>query len=122
MIEIKTSDKSSCEALKKAFWACPDDHQIMIGEIAAGRVSIYRVFDTSHDVLIAGEVVGDAYFIWGAAGRGLVPALIEFKKYVRGAGLEKMTGITYFPAVARLCKKIGEIEKGTVSHITVGVD
>ncbi|WP_217529094.1 DNAase [Vibrio metschnikovii] len=121
MIEIKTQDKSALDEIKKAFRACPDDYQAMIGEIAAGRVSIYRVFDTSHEMLIAGEVIGEAYFIWGAAGRGLVPALIEFKKYVRAAGLEKMTGITHFPAVARLCKRIGEIEKGSISNITVGV-
>lgn len=121
MITIKTQDESAREAIKAAFRACPDDFEAMVCELQSGRVSIYRVFDASHDVLIAGEVMGSAYFIWGAAGRGLVPALIEFKKYVRAAGLEKMTGITHFPAVARLCEKIGEIEKGTVSHITVGV-
>ncbi|MCG3758850.1 DNAase [Vibrio cincinnatiensis] len=121
MIEIKTTDKTAQDAIKKAFRACPGDYQIMLDEITAGRVSIYRVFDTSHDVLIAGEVMGDTYFIWGAVGHGLISAVLELKKYTRAAGLKEMSAITYFPAVARLCKKICEIEAGTISNIKMGV-
>lgn len=93
----------------------------MLDEITAGRVSIYRVFDTSHDVLIAGEVIGDCYFIWGAVGRGLINALLELKAYIRAAGLKEMSAITHFPAVVRLCQKTCEIEAGTISNIRMGV-
>ena len=110
MIELMTGDKGALARLEKAFRACPDDFKELQTEVNGGRVSVYRLTGSGYDVLIAGEIVGDSYFIWGAVGLGLIPAMQELKAYVTAAGLKTISAATYFPALARLCRKLRTTE------------
>ncbi|MDN2481111.1 DNAase [Vibrio agarivorans] len=107
MIECVSTQGEAIERLKRAFRACPKDFDLMQQEIEAGRVSVYHLTGERFNVVVAGEVVGESYFLWGLAGRGMVDAVRELRHYVEKAGLSSISADTHFKGVAKLCRALG---------------
>lgn len=110
MISIVTESPSAIERLKPAFRACPNDFDVMKHEIKGGRVSVYELSGDGYRLTVAGEVMGNAYFIWAVAGSGAVDATRELAEYVKRSGLSAISTRTYFPLVARLLKRLGDVK------------
>ncbi len=111
MIRCVTSNQKALERLKVAFRACPDDFELLKTEVAAGRVSLYELTGEQYDITVAGEVLGDTYFLWGVSGRGVVPAIRELSAYVKNAGLNSISAETYFAGLARLVRRLNTTEQ-----------
>lgn len=110
MIRVVTHDTNALERLKVAFRACPDDFEDLKGEVQAGNVSLYELSGEHYNVTIAGEIIGDSYFLWGVSGRGVVPAIRALAVIVKRAGLSSISAETYFPGLARLVRKLNTQE------------
>lgn len=123
MIELVSTCPDALNRLKSAFRACPADFEKLRREVNAGRVSLYELIGENYHVTIAGEVVEQSYFLWGVQGHGVVPAMRELKRYVKEAGLQSISAETYFPLVARLCRRlqITETKSEDVTHMEMGV-
>ncbi|SBO09484.1 hypothetical protein VME0621_01583 [Vibrio mediterranei] len=109
MIQVVTQNQSVQERLRDAFRACPDDFALMQQAINDDLVSIYQIQGDDYHLAVAGEVVGDDYFVWAVEGTGAVQATRELATYVKNSGLKAMTTKTYFPLVARLLKRLGNV-------------
>ncbi|GMQ45366.1 DNAase [Vibrio sp. 10N] len=109
MIQVVTHSESVQERLREAFRACPDDFELMQRAIANDTVSLYLIKGEDYYLTVAGEVVGDSYFVWAVVGTGAVQATRELATYVKGSGLKAITTKTYFPLVARLLKRLGKV-------------
>ncbi|UTZ31739.1 DNAase [Vibrio campbellii] len=110
MIEVMTGNERAMSRLEVAFRACPADYQDLQTEVKGGRVSVYRLTGEGYDVIIAGEIVGDSYFLWGLVGAGLVSAIHELSAHVKSAGLSSISAATHHPSMARLCRKLNTLE------------
>ncbi|MCU8149828.1 DNAase [Vibrio vulnificus] len=110
MIQIAEKSKAF-ERLEIAFRACPDDFAELKQFVEAGKVSLYDIRGQGYDITLAGEVVGDSYFLWGVAGFGVVPAIKELANIVRKSGLTSVSAVTYFPALARLVRRLNTNER-----------
>lgn len=117
MIRCVTGSQGAIQRLAIAFRACPKDFEELKAEVKNGNVSVYELSGDGYEVTIAGEVIGDSYYLWGVAGRGVVPAIKELAQYVKTAGLNSISAETYFPAVARLVKKLNTTENA-LTHTT----
>ncbi|HCG9714480.1 TPA: DNAase [Vibrio parahaemolyticus] len=95
MIQVVTYDEGIKEQLREAFRACPDDFEVMEQAIEDGFVSIYLIH-------------GDDYRL-AVEGKGAVSASRELATYVKNSGLDAITTKTYFPLVARLLKRLGNV-------------
>lgn len=109
MIQVVTHNQSVQERLRDAFRACPDDFALMQQAINDDLVSIYQIQGDDYHLAVAGEVVGDDYFVWAVEGTGAVQATRELATYVKNSGLKAITTKTYFPLVARLLKRLGNV-------------
>ncbi|OIN25197.1 DNAase [Vibrio barjaei] len=109
MIQVVTQSESVQERLRDAFRACPDDFALMEQAINDDLVSIYQIQGDDYHLAVAGEVVGDDYFVWAVEGTGAVQATRELATYVKNSGLKAITTKTYFPLVARLLKRLGNV-------------
>jgi hypothetical protein len=109
MIQVVTQNESVQERLRDAFRACPDDFALMQQAINDDLVSIYQIQGDDYHLAVAGEVVGDDYFVWAVVGTGAVQATRELATYVKNSGLKAITTKTYFPLVARLLKRLGNV-------------
>ncbi|PTC01843.1 DNAase [Vibrio mediterranei] len=109
MIQVVTHSESVQERLRDAFRACPDDFELMKQAINDNEVSIYLIQGDDYHLAVAGEVVGDDYFVWAVEGTGAVQATRELATYVKNSGLKAITTKTYFPLVARLLKRLGKV-------------
>lgn len=109
MIQVVTQNESVQERLRDAFRACPDDFALMQQAINDDLVSIYQIQGDDYHLAVAGEVVGDDYFVWAVEGTGAVQATRELATYVKNSGLKAITTKTYFPLVARLLKRLGNV-------------
>lgn len=109
MIQVVTHSESVQARLRDAFRACPDDFALMQQAINDDLVSIYQIQGDDYHLAVAGEVVGDDYFVWAVEGTGAVQATRELATYVKNSGLKAITTKTYFPLVARLLKRLGNI-------------
>ncbi|MFV8405955.1 DNAase [Vibrio harveyi] len=109
MIQVVTHDEGIKEQLREAFRACPDDFEVMEQAIEDGFVSIYLIHGDDYRLAVAGEVVGNDYFVWAVEGKGAVNASRELAAYVKNSGLGAITTKTYFPLVARLLKRLGNV-------------
>ncbi|ASI89123.1 DNAase [Vibrio mediterranei] len=109
MIQVVTQSESAQERLRDAFRACPDDFALMQQAINDDLVSIYQIQGDDYHLAVAGEVVGDDYFVWAVEGTGAVQATRELATYVKNSGLKAITTKTYFPLVARLLKRLGNV-------------
>ncbi|MCG9656775.1 DNAase [Vibrio mediterranei] len=109
MIQVVTQNESVQQRLRDAFRACPDDFALMQQAINDGLVSIYQIQGDDYHLAVAGEVVGDDYFVWAVEGTGAVQATRELATYVKNSGLKAITTKTYFPLVARLLKRLGNV-------------
>ncbi|OIN25193.1 DNAase [Vibrio barjaei] len=109
MIQVVTQNQSVQERLRDAFRACPDDFALMQQAINDDLVSIYQIQGDDYHLAVAGEVVGDDYFVWAVEGTGAVQATRELATYVKNSGLKAITTKTYFPLVARLLKRLGNV-------------
>ncbi|WP_240205373.1 DNAase [Vibrio sp. CyArs1] len=109
MIQVVTQNESVQERLRDAFRACPDDFVLMQKAINDDLVSIYQIQGDDYHLAVAGEVVGDDYFVWAVEGTGAVQATRELATYVKNSGLKAITTKTYFPLVARLLKRLGNV-------------
>ncbi|MDN3697779.1 DNAase [Vibrio cortegadensis] len=123
MIELVSDSPRALARLKVAFRACPAEFEKLKHEVNAGRVSLYELSDDSYRVTVAGEIIGHSYFLWGVSGRGVIPAMRELKAYVKSAGLSSISAETYFPLVARLCRRLSTEEHacGDVTHMEMKV-
>lgn len=106
------------ERLKVAFRKCPQDFEALKGEVSEGNVSLYQIHGEGYDVTIAGEIVGDSYFLWGVSGVGVVRAMQELAPVVRRLGLNSISAETYFPALARLVKPLHTNEQQPGEEVT----
>lgn len=106
MIKVVTHEPQALEKLRIAFRACPADFEALQHEIETGRVSLYELWGDKYSVTVAGEVIGENYFLWGVAGQGIVPAIRELSHIVKRAGLSGISAETYFPALVRLVTKL----------------
>lgn len=97
--------------LETAFRACPDDFADLKRSVQAGSVSLYQIQGDGYDITVAGEVVGESYFLWGVAGFGVIPAIKELSLVVRRSGLSSVSAVTYFPALARLVRRLNTQEQ-----------
>ncbi len=111
MIRCVTDNPKALERLEIAFRACPDDFKQMKQEVIAGRVSLYELTGEGYHITVAGEVLGDGYFLWGVAGRGVVAGISELAAYVKNAGLNTITAETYFAGLARLVRRLNTTEQ-----------
>ncbi|MFM2667915.1 DNAase [Vibrio mediterranei] len=109
MMQVVTQNESVQERLRDAFRACPDDFALMQKAINDDLVSIYQIQGDDYHLAVAGEVVGDDYFVWAVEGTGAVQATRELATYVKNSGLKAITTKTYFPLVARLLKRLGNV-------------
>jgi len=107
----RAEPKSALERLRVAFRQCPADFDALKAEVAAGNVSLYEIQGDRYRVTIAGEIVGDSYFLWGVSGVGVVDAIKELAPVVRRLGLKSISAETYFPALARLVKRLNTQEQ-----------
>ncbi|TKF31634.1 DNAase [Vibrio kanaloae] len=123
MIELVSGNPSALERLKVAFRACPKDFDKLKSEVKAGRVSVYELSGDGYRVTVAGEVDGNSYFLWGVSGRGVVLAMRELSKYVKESGLTSISAETYFPLVAKLCRRLSteEHERGEITRMEMRV-
>ncbi|MCU8525291.1 DNAase [Vibrio vulnificus] len=108
---IRLANKSTALArLEIAFRACPDDFDALKQHVQVGRVSLYDIQGDGYDITIAGEVVGETYFLWGVAGKGVIAAIKELSCIVNKAGLSSVSAVTYFPSLARLVRQLHTAE------------
>ncbi len=123
MIRCVTDNPKALERLEIAFRACPDDFKQMKQEVAAGRVSLYELSGKGYHITVAGEVLGEGYFLWGVAGRGMVAGIAELAAYVKNAGLSTLRAETYFAGVARLVRRLNTTEHAlnTTTQLTMRV-
>ncbi|EOB6641115.1 DNAase [Vibrio vulnificus] len=123
MIRLVSDQPQALARLEVAFRACPDDFDTLKQEVAAGRVSLYELHGERYRVTVAGEIVGHSYFLWGVSGHGVVPAMRELKRHVKAAGLSSISADTYFPTVARLCRRLhtDEQTRGSVTRMEMKV-
>ncbi|NOH96277.1 DNAase [Vibrio sp. 99-70-13A1] len=123
MIELVSDNPNALKRLRVAFRACPKDFDLLKSEVKAGRVSVYELTGDSYRVTVAGEIDGDSYFLWGVSGRGVIPAMRELKVYVKECGLTSISAETYFPLVAKLCRRLSteETERGEVTRMEMRV-
>ncbi|WP_306690714.1 MULTISPECIES: DNAase [unclassified Vibrio] len=111
MIRCVTNTPEALEQLKVAFRACPQDFEELKAEVKTGRVSLYELSAENYQIVVAGEVIGETYFLWGVAGHGVVPAIHELSQYVKNAGLKTISAQTYFAGLARLVRKLNTTEQ-----------
>ncbi|MFH4721749.1 DNAase [Vibrio alginolyticus] len=109
MIQVVTHSTEEQERLREAFRACPDDFELMHEAINRGLVSLYLIEGDGYRLVVAGEVIGNDYFVWAVEGKGAVKATRELAVYVKNGGLHAITTKTYFPLVARLLKRLGNV-------------
>ncbi|EPM4292313.1 DNAase [Vibrio fluvialis] len=111
MIRCVSHEPEALSRLEVAFRACPNDFKELKAEVEAGRVSLYELRGEGYCMTVAGEVIGETYFLWGVSGHGVVPAIRELSQYVKNAGLQHISAETYFPALARLVSKLNTTER-----------
>ncbi|WP_281830307.1 hypothetical protein [Vibrio nigripulchritudo] len=70
-------------------------------------MSIYHIHGDGYDMKIAGELDGDTYYLWAAAGRGIRLAWRELRDAMKLSGLNEMNADTKFKAVARIARSLG---------------
>lgn len=123
MIRCVTDNHEALEKLKVAFRACPQDFEELKAEVKTGRVSLYELSAENYQIVVAGEVIGETYFLWGVAGHGVVPAIHELSQYVRNAGLKTISAHTYFAGLARLVRKLNTTEQAAtnITELTMRV-
>lgn len=117
MIRCVTENPDSLRRLQVAFRACQQDFEELKAEVRAGRVSLYELSGDNYRLTIAGEIIGESYFLWGVAGRGVVPAIRELAEVVKRAGLTSLSAETYFPGIPRLLKRLN-ITDTALTHTT----
>ncbi|ELJ8507872.1 MULTISPECIES: DNAase [Vibrio] len=121
---IQLADKSKALGrLEIAFRACPDDFDALKRSVQAGLVSLYDIRGDGYDVTLAGEVVGDSYFLWAVSGTGVIKAINELSPIVKKAGLTSISASTYFPSLARLVRRLStrEEQTGEITLMTMRV-
>ncbi|EJU9029134.1 DNAase [Vibrio cholerae] len=121
---IQLADKSKALGrLEIAFRACPDDFDALKSSVQVGLVSLYDIRGDGYDVTLAGEVVGDSYFLWAVSGTGVIKAINELSPIVKKAGLTSISASTYFPSLARLVRRLStrEEQTGEITLMTMRV-
>lgn len=88
--------------LLPAFDLCPDEYDLMLNGIKNGEISIYQISAENVNALVAGEFVGDSYFIWAMCGRGLIAATNELIPLIKSAGVSEITTSTHKAGVRRI--------------------
>ncbi|MBL4261745.1 DNAase [Vibrio fluvialis] len=123
MIRCVSHEPEALSRLEVAFRACPNDFKELKAEVEAGRVSLYELSGEGYCMTVAGEVIGETYFLWGVSGHGVVPAIRELSQYVKNAGLQHISAETYFPALARLVSKLNTTERALTetTHLSMRV-
>nr|WP_321386240.1 DNAase [uncultured Vibrio sp.] len=112
VVEIVTQSARALGELKPAFRAVPEsDYQALCKAVKDGRVSIYRFKGEHHHLVVAGERENDHYYVWAAAGRGLVAGSRHLFKVAKAAGVKTMAADTAFGGVARLVRSLGVTAK-----------
>ncbi|EED25110.1 Mg-dependent DNase [Vibrio sp. 16] len=109
--------------MKVAFRACPQDFEELKAEVQTGRVSLYQLTGEGYDITVAGEILGESYYLWGVSGHGVIHGIQELQTYVKKAGLTSISAETYFPALARLVRRLNTTEKPLTdtTHLTMRV-
>ncbi|MEF1183272.1 DNAase [Vibrio sinaloensis] len=111
MIVCVTENPEALARLKVAFRACPQDFEELKAEVQTGRVSLYQLTGEGYDITVAGEILGESYYLWGVSGYGVIQGIRELQTYVKNAGLTSISAETYFPALARLVRRLNTTEK-----------
>ncbi|MDV6251068.1 DNAase [Vibrio sp. EA2] len=112
VVEVVTKSARALGELKPAFRAVPDgEYQELCQAVKEGRVSIYRFKGENHHLVVAGEREGDHYYIWAAAGRGLVAGSRHLFKTAKEAGIKTMEAETAFGGVARMLQTLNVANK-----------
>ena len=123
MIVCVTDNPVALARLKVAFRACPQDFEELKAEVQTGRVSLYQLTGEGYDITVAGQIIGESYFLWGVSGVGVVKGIKELTEYVKNVGLTSISAETYFPALARLVRRLNTTEKALTqtTHLTMRV-
>jgi len=123
IVEVVTHSARALGELKPAFRAVPAiEYQELCQAVKEGRVSIYRFKGEHHHLVVAGERDGDHYYIWGAAGRGLVAGSRHLFKTAKAAGIKTMEAETAFGGVARMLQTLNveQQPKGDYIRLDLG--